>query len=317
MAQAIVASDHTDFGELEFPFDFGSASFAANKYAYYRWLREEAPVYKGRISLFSAYFVSRYDDCVDLLKDPRFARNRTTATGGRRSPIPMPRLLSLLRQSMIVEDDPEHRRLRNLVKQAFTPAALAHLAERIERLTHELLDEAEARGRVDLMPTYALPIPVTVISEMVGISDADMPRFQESMTVLSRGLSGLRLLRTLLWDLRGTAGFIRELIARKRCEPRDDILTGLIRAEEDEDRLKSFRAPKCSTSRARPIAIWASDTGCTSAWAPSSLVSRRAIALRNLLERNPNLRLAVPAEALRFQNLPLWHRHGGLPVALG
>lgn len=151
---------------LEHPLDLGSQRFADHKYEIYAWLREQAPVYRARVSLFRVHLMSRYDDCMALLKDPRFVRNRTTATGGGRLPFPMPRSVALLVRSMIVEDEPEHQRLRGLVNSAFKPRAIARIEERIERLTHELLDAAAPRGRVDLMQDYCLPIPVTVIREL-------------------------------------------------------------------------------------------------------------------------------------------------------
>jgi cytochrome P450 len=213
------------------PLNLSSKQFVANKDAYYTWLREEAPVYRGKISVITVYLLSRYDDCVQLLKDPRFARNRTTATGGRRLPFPVPKSVSLIAHNMILEDEPEHRRLRTLVHQAFTPRALARLEARIDQLTHELLDRVEVQGSVDLIQAYALPIPVTVISELVGVSDADMPTFRNSLRVLTDGLSGWSLFRTLFWDLRQVVTFVRGLIARKRLDPHDDILSGLIQAE--------------------------------------------------------------------------------------
>lgn len=224
--------------DIKEPINLNSKAFIANKYAYYTWLRQEAPVYKGKVGIIiNAYLLSRYDDCVHMLKDPRFVRNRTTATGGGRMLFPMPKSVALMAQSMILEDEPEHRRLRNLVHKAFTPRALARLEERIERLTHALLDEAEKQGTVDLIRAYALPIPVTVISEMVGVSDEDMPKFRNSLRVLTDGLSGWTLFRTFFWDLRHAVTFVRDLIARKRLDPQDDILTGLIQAEEQGETL--------------------------------------------------------------------------------
>lgn len=225
--------------QMKHPINLNSADFIANRYEYYRWFREEAPVYKGNMSVIKTYFVSRYDDCVTVLKDPRFVRNRTTATGGgNRMPIPMPKYMSLMAQSMIIEDEPEHRRLRNLVHKAFTPRALQKLEGRIEMLTHELLDKAEAQGTVDLKEAYALPIPVTVISEMVGVSSADMPQFRDSMkAVTSGGASPWNMARMILWDMRKAIGFVRELIQKKRANPADDILTGLIQAEDEGHQL--------------------------------------------------------------------------------
>lgn len=227
---------HTDI-EIKHPININSKAFSANKYAYYQWLREEAPVYKGKLSLISAYFVSRYEDCQFVLRDARFVRNRSTATGGSRVPIPMPKSVAPLVESMIIEDDPEHRRLRNLVHKAFTPRAIAKLGERIEALTHELLDKAEAQGQVDLQKAFSLPIPVTVISEMVGVPDHEMSKFANGMKVLSDGLSGWSFFRTMFWDLPKLGSYARELIARKRAEPQDDILSALITAEDEGEKL--------------------------------------------------------------------------------
>lgn len=230
---------------IKHPINLNSKAFANNKYEYYQWLRQNAPVFKGKISIMEVYILSRYDDCVGILKDPRFVRNRTTATGGGRLPFPVPKTVELLTKSMINEDEPDHRRLRNLVHQAFTQQSLAKLETRIEQLTHELLDTAEAQAKaqsgaeraVDLKETYALPIPVTVIQEMVGVSDEDMPRFRDGLSALKDGFSGWTVARTMLWDLPRLTKFVRELVVRKRANPQNDILTQLIQAEDEGHRL--------------------------------------------------------------------------------
>lgn len=223
--------------KFKHPINIWSKEFAAHRYAIYRWLREEAPVYKGRVSLLTVYYVSRYEDCVALLRDRRFVRNRSTATGGRRFPIPMPRSVELMVKSMINEDEPEHRRLRTLVHKAFTPRTLARLESRIAALTQELLDRIEGQREVDLTEAYALPIPVTVIAEMVGVEPEEVPELGGYVRALARGFSGIRILRTFTWDLPRAARFIRTLIERKRAQPGDDILTALVEAEESGDRL--------------------------------------------------------------------------------
>ncbi len=398
------------------PVSLTNKEFVNNKYAYYRWMREEAPVCKGKIAMvMNVYMLSRYDDCVNLLRDPRFVRNRTTATGGRRMPFPMPKSIALMAQSMILEDEPEHRRLRNLVHKAFVPRALAKLEDRIEQLTHDLLDKAEKESTVDLMKAYSLPIPVTVISEMVGVSDEDMPKFSNSLKVLTDGFSGWNMFRTLTWDLPKTVTFMRELIEKKRANPQDDILTGLIQAEEEGDKLtedelismvfllifagyettvhlitnavltllqhpeqlallraepdlmdsaveeilryngpihgtKMNYATEDVTMHGVTIKKGSSVVPLLGAANHDPSVFERAdvfditrtpnphlgfgrgihyclgaplarletkIALKNLLERNPNLRLAVPEEELTVQSVPLWHRYENLPITFG
>jgi cytochrome P450 len=225
--------------KIKHPINITSKEATENKLAYYKWLLEEAPVYKGKASIMNVYFVSRYEDCVAMLKDPRFVRNRSTATGGRRIPIPfpIPKSTSLVFESRINEDEPNHRRLRNLVHKAFTARAISKLGARIETLTHELLDKAEAQGEVDLMQAYSQPIPVTVISEMLGVDSGDMPKFIKSLRSLTKSITVWNMLRGCFWYLPQSVKFVRELIVRKQQNPQDDILTGLIQAEDEGDKL--------------------------------------------------------------------------------
>lgn len=227
--------------KLKIPPDLNSKEFSNNKYEYYKWLREEAPVFKGKLSVIDVYAISRYDDCVRTLKDPRFVRNRTTATGGSRFPIPVPKaIITLMTQRMDSEDDPDHRRLRNLVNQAFTRHSLTNLSTRIDQLTNDLLDKAEAASKagrtIDIQEDYALPIPLIIIQEIMGLADEDMPRFKKGLAAMKK-VSVWALARTMLWDLPYLNKFIRELIRQKRLNPQNDLLSGLIQAEEDGGRL--------------------------------------------------------------------------------
>src|SRR5690606_11704620 len=114
------------------PINLNDDAFNENKYAYYQWMREQAPVCRGKVNVFDAYLLSRYEDCLSILKDPRVVRNRTRVTGGSRMPFPTPKAVNVMMQSMIFEDEPEHRRLRILVHKAFTPRSLEKLEQRVE-----------------------------------------------------------------------------------------------------------------------------------------------------------------------------------------
>ncbi len=222
---------------LQLPLKMGAKHFVKNKRAYYTYLRNTEPVHKGKFSMMSTYFTSRYADCVNVLKDSRVIRDRRHLQGGRQFPIPLPKSVDILMRSMINQDDPNHRRLRTLVHKAFTPKAIRTLGERIDALTQDLLDKMAAEGTVDLLQSYALPIPVTVIREMVGVNEDEMEDLQHMLKTLIEGLQGVRIVRTLLWDISRSMKFTRKLIARKRREPGDDMLTAFIQAEEDGERL--------------------------------------------------------------------------------
>lgn len=219
------------------PLSLVSKQFHQNKFATYAYLREHLPVHRGSIMGLKVYMTARYDDCLTVLKDPRFVRNRTTATGGSRMPFPMPKSLHALAKSMITEDDPEHRRLRSIVQKAFAPKNINLMADQIEASAHALLDQLDWSNPVNLQKEYALPIPIAVISKMMGVDDKEMDTLRNSVRALSEGLSGWNLVRTIAWDLRHSVKFMQSLIDRKRADPQDDILSAMILAEEDGQRL--------------------------------------------------------------------------------
>lgn len=155
--------------------DATSSDFKAKAYAYYARLRAEAPVHAVKLPNGQvAWLVSRYDDVALLLKDTRLAKDRRNALGSR----PFSRLpgmfgsLQALERNMLDLDAPDHTRLRGLVHVAFTPRLVGRMRARVESLSEELLSKTHAAGGMDLIGGYALLIPLTVISEMLGIPPA-------------------------------------------------------------------------------------------------------------------------------------------------
>ena len=238
MAQPAIDLSNPHGLKVDGPLNLGSQEFTDRKFEYYEWMREQAPVCAAKVSIMNVTAVSRYDDCISLLKDPRFIRNRSVATGGgSRMPFPMPKSLSFLAQSMIIEDDPEHQRLRGLVNQAFKPRAIEGISDRLERMSHDLIDGLPKEGVIDFQKEYAHPIPTVVIRELMGLREDEMPGFAYLMSSLSNGLTGFAVAKTILWSLPKATKFVRAIIERKRKEPGDDVLTGLIEAETDGERL--------------------------------------------------------------------------------
>ena len=219
----------------EAPFTIGTPEFVADPLGHYAWLRENAPLARtelvyGPVSQ-PIWIFSRYRDCRAMLTDPRLPRS---PAGGAAITAGLPEHVRLLStESLIMKDEPEHKRLRTLVSKPFTPRMTARLGERVRELADERLDALAGRDVVDLRQDFALPIPYTVISEMVGVGEADRPRFQDGVAALlsDRSAEG--------WDeqVRDLITFTRDLVARKHSAPGDDILTGLIQAEQDGDRL--------------------------------------------------------------------------------
>ena len=219
------------------PLSLTSKYFHENKFEIYAYLRGHLPVHRVSILGLKLYATARYDDCLTVLKDDRFGRDRAAITGGGPLPFPLPKTVKLLSKSMIIEDDPQHRRLRNLVQKAFSPKRLTEVEARIQVLAHELVDKLSQQDVVNLQKEYALAIPVAAIAQMMGVNTQEMDKLRNSIRVLSDGLTGLNILRTFAWDLRRAVNDIRALIERKRREPGEDILTALIEAEEEGDKL--------------------------------------------------------------------------------
>ncbi len=222
------------------PVDLISPAFCEDRVASYHALLEGPAVRDAKISLIKLKIVSRHAECRELLTDPRFIRNRGRARGKSDAsplPFPLPKSIAALSKSMIFEDGEEHQRHRSLVNKAFTSRSVTKLESQVESLCGDRLKALDGAGTVDLVTTYARDVPTRVIAAMMGIEDDEMREFEQGMRVLTDGLSGFSLVRTLVWDLRKVAGFLRGLIAKKKATPGDDLLTALIEAEEDGDRL--------------------------------------------------------------------------------
>jgi cytochrome P450 len=141
---------------------------------------------------------------------------------------------------MLECDGEEHRRLRNLVRHTFTPRYVAQLEPRVQQVADQLLERMAVAGRADLVADYTLLLPLTLISEILGVDERDRLRFRRWFNSLVRaGASGRRSLRVLLSlpDILALMRFLRRLVADRRERPRDDLVSRLAGAGEDGDRL--------------------------------------------------------------------------------
>jgi len=102
-AQPITSEKVSPPSHLKFPLNLSDEHYIYNKYEYHEWIREHQPVMKAKVSIITTYLVSRHEDCMELLKDPRFVRNRTTAGGGSRLPFPAPKSMQLIANNMQME----------------------------------------------------------------------------------------------------------------------------------------------------------------------------------------------------------------------
>ena len=223
--------------------DLASPAFKANPYPFYARLRDEAPAWRTTLrDRRTAWLVTRYDDVARVLKDDTFAKDKLNAMDlEQRAKTPwMPGFLKPLERNMLDLDNPDHMRLRALVSKAFTPRLIERLRGRIEALCEELLDamerEGERRGRAELVADYALPLPATVIAELLGVPAEDHKKFHgwsSRLVSVSSSRDMLRFLPAALSFVR----YLRKMLERRRTDPKDDLMSALIQAEEAGEKL--------------------------------------------------------------------------------
>jgi len=147
-------------------------------------------------------------------------------------------------QWLVFADPPRHTKLRALILRAFTPRAVAGLEPRIHALSHELLDQTIERGEMDLAADFSVPLPLRVIAEMLGAPTVDQPRFKHwSDVIMALGYAvagseeAARVQREFAAVTEEMRLYVRDLARQRRAAPRDDLLTWLVEAEVDGERL--------------------------------------------------------------------------------
>ena len=223
--------------------DFGDPVVRANPYPTYAQLRQEAPVlWNGQ-----SWLISRYDDIIGLLTDDRVSSARTESIfqvlpdDVRQELQPLRHILG---SRMLLTDPPAHTRLRNLVTKAFSARMVREKRPRIQEICDKFVDHVIADGKMDLIADIAVPVPGWVIAEMLGVPPEDQASFtrwgRDQVRVYDRpGTAGERIpiMRQGQASMVEMKAYLEEIIEARRSEPRDDLITMLVMAEEQGDRL--------------------------------------------------------------------------------
>ncbi len=197
----------------------------------------------ARLRLLGGYVATRYEDVERVLREPAFSTDRESVPlmrRFRRAAADTPELVDFLDHSLLMIDGPRHRRLRGLVSKAFTPRQVERLRPRVERLVDELLDSAAGQGEIELVRDLAQPLPARVIAELLGVPAESLAPFRsasEELIELLDPLSGREGLDPPKRALRTLGACFRELLAQRRRSPRDDLVSAMIGAEEEGERL--------------------------------------------------------------------------------
>ena len=222
------------------PYDLMTPAALADPHPIYAEIRKSHRVYRtfDPEMKVDVWLLTRYDDAVALLKDDRFTKDMNRLRGGMDSDYMLFNdAASAINKHMLMVDPPDHTRLRGLVHKAFTPRMIESLHPRIEQIAEEALDAVADKGEMDLINDFALPVPITVIAEMLGVPLADRAKFREwSNTIVFEGLKGTNPDKVAVASLEFIMYF-HEMFDARRAEPRDDLITGLVQVEEDGEKL--------------------------------------------------------------------------------
>lgn len=230
MSEIETAADAPEWAHLNV-FD-RSAAYRNDPYPILNRAREEHPIHK---SSEGEFWLFRYSDVIRLLKDTKVGVRTTDGKlpGVDESVLP--------RRFMLQQDPPNHGRLRRLVSKGFTPPAIERMRSHVQSLVNELLDRVAGRGEMDVISDLARPLPSTVICQMIGVPLEDRELFtdwtaQVTHLLAARMLSQQQLEKSFAAAMSLQAYFTK-LIAERKANLGDDLLSTLIRAEEAGDRL--------------------------------------------------------------------------------
>ena len=221
------------------PFD---PEFRKNPYPTYHRLLIEDPVQENPLG---GLVLSRYADCTAMLRDPRASSDFRKSDNFRQQALDQGLDYDALleeNRSFLSLDPPDHTRLRGLVNKAFTPKVVEGLKPRIQEIVTELLDAALERGTIDIMEDYAYPLPVAIICDMLGVPFEDNVRFRAWTKAAARSLDPDELLSKDEQDARQATfdafnEYFEDLIQKRRADPKDDLISALIAAEDEGAKL--------------------------------------------------------------------------------
>ncbi|GAA2734576.1 cytochrome P450 [Streptomyces nogalater] len=217
---------------------YSDPAFLADPFPLYRRLREEGPVRRALIAGgLEAWLITRYEDGLAALCDPRLSSDVRDASD--------PRLVAQLPEferesmmsTMLRSDPPDHTRLRRLVSKAFTARRVAGLRPRVQEIADRLLDAVVPAGRADLVADFALPLPVTVIGELLGVPADDRRDFQrwtDAMLVRGQTMPDPAVVNEAWQRMHA---YVTAHLETKRTRPGDDLLSALVSAHDEEQRL--------------------------------------------------------------------------------
>lgn len=224
-------------------YDLYSQDFSRHAYEIFKTIRQSQPIlqqpgFDGRTPI---WFISRYEDVDAMLHDDRhFTLDYRLAIGPEM--IPPERktdIMDMLNNHLLTKDGEDHRRLRSLVTQAFTPRRINDLRPRIQSIADSLIDQIENQGQMDLVESYAFMLPIIVIADLLGIPAEDRNKFRGWSDIFVRPAITEESQNQYVQMAFEFVSYLQELFEARRQVPKNDLISALLQAEDAGDRLST------------------------------------------------------------------------------
>lgn len=212
--------------------DFLNKEFIQNPFLVYKNIRENDPVHQFLLPNGQfAWIVTTFKEASKVLSDSRFVTNSLNQTESANTELPPHQ--EIISRNLLSVDPSDHRRLRRLIQKAFTPRMVEKLRGRVEEIANQLLDQVEDKGKMDLIEDFAFPLPIIVICEMLGVPIKDQDKFREWSDVIMEGFNNPQLSQNSEEGMKAFVSYLKELIAKRRKHLQNDLISDLLRVEED------------------------------------------------------------------------------------
>ncbi len=216
------------------------SNFKEGAYPFYGHLRQTDPIspLSSSDNGNTTWLVTKYDDVLDLLKRPSFIKDQSKLFSKSARIEDEPLEIKIFHHMMLDVDPPDHTRLRKLVQPSFNPKSIQQLAPRINAIADQLIDEMKAKeGVVDLIDDFAFPLPIIVISELLGVPAEDRDKFRKwsnSIVSASDNMEG-----EFMKDVQDFTDYLTSLFKKRKEDPKEDLISNLLQHEEDGEKLSS------------------------------------------------------------------------------
>ncbi|MGZ4160234.1 MAG: cytochrome P450 [Neobacillus sp.] len=218
------------------PLSFTTTEFFQNPYPFYEKLRSIHSIYWGNLLKYPGWYVTGYEEAITILKDTRF-KNR----------IPMPQtskkyesLKNIQNDMMVFKNQPDHKRLRFLVSNVFTPRMVEHLRPYIQETVNDLLSQFQNKKTMDVVSDLAFPLASLIIAKIIGVPEEERYQFREWAASLIQTIDFTRSKKALDNGVAITIilrNYFKELIKKRKQRPAEDLISLLIKEEQQGDRL--------------------------------------------------------------------------------